>query len=74
MTRKAQASNYQRLLSVTELAARLHVPVETLYKWRHRGEGPKPIRLGRHLRFDPVDVDRWLETRKAASVGRYGVG
>ena len=74
VTRRTQDSKGQRLLSVTELAERLQVPVETLYKWRHRGEGPRPIRLGRHLRFDPVDVDRWLEIRKAASASRYGVG
>ncbi|HEY2666902.1 MAG TPA: helix-turn-helix domain-containing protein [Actinomycetota bacterium] len=63
-----------RLLSVGELAEMLQVPVNTVYQWRHRGEGPRPIRLGRHLRFDPVDVARWLETRKAASVSRYEVG
>jgi excisionase family DNA binding protein len=60
------------LLTVRELAELLGVPVKTVYRWRHRGEGPQPIRVGRFLRFDPADVSRWLEARKAASVSRYG--
>lgn len=74
MTDKREVSRDVRLLSIGELAEMLQVPVETLYKWRHRGEGPRPIRLGRHLRFDPADVARWLEARKIASANRYGVG
>lgn len=56
-----------KLLSVTDLAEMLNVPVRTIYEWRHRHQGPQPIRMGRHLRFDPADVAKWLETRKAAS-------
>ncbi len=56
-----------RLLSVRDLSEMLQVPVGTIYQWRHRGAGPIPIRIGGHLRFDPVDVARWLEDRKAAS-------
>ncbi|MGH2718639.1 MAG: helix-turn-helix transcriptional regulator [Actinomycetota bacterium] len=62
------------LISVEELADILGVPVNTVYKWRHRGLGPAPIRVGRFLRFDPEDVRSWLEGRKAASVGKYRVG
>ena len=67
-----QAPPLARLLTVDELAELLGVPVKTVYRWRHRGEGPEPIRVGRFLRFDPADVSRWLEKRKAASVGKYG--
>jgi excisionase family DNA binding protein len=56
-----------KLLSVTDLAEMLNVPVRTIYEWRHRRQGPRPIRMGRHLRFDPADVAKWLEARKAAS-------
>ncbi len=59
-----------RLLSVRDLSEMLQVPVGTIYHWRHRGEGPRPIRIGGHLRFDPADVARWLEIRKAASAVR----
>ena len=43
--------------------AYLAVPVGTLYQWRHRGEGPPAIRLGRHLRYDPDSVHRWALNR-----------
>ncbi len=74
MRTKAATPTRARWLSITELGEMLQLPVETLYKWRHRGEGPQPIRLGRHLRYDPADVTRWLETRKAESANRYGAG
>jgi excisionase family DNA binding protein len=63
-----------QLLSVPELAKLLQVPVATIYRWRHRGEGPEPIRVGRHLRYDPADVAAWLEDRKVASASRYRRG
>ena len=39
-----------RLMSVTELAELLGVPVNTVYGWRCRGEGPPGYRIGRHVR------------------------
>jgi excisionase family DNA binding protein len=63
---KGPVKELPQLLSVEELAALLQVPVSTIYHWRLRGEGPKPMRVGRYLRFDAADVARWLEERKAA--------
>jgi predicted DNA-binding transcriptional regulator AlpA len=62
-----QASPPDRLLSVGDLSGMLQVPVATIYQWRHRGEGPRPMRLGKYLRFDPADVASWIEARKACS-------
>jgi excisionase family DNA binding protein len=59
-----------RLLSTQQLADVLQVPVGTIYQWRHRGQGPKGLRVGRHIRFDPSDVARWVETQKRLSVLR----
>lgn len=56
-----------QLLSVDEVAAMLQVPIKTIYQWRLRGLGPKSMRIGRYLRFDPEDVSRWIEGRKKAS-------
>jgi len=61
---KVQSQAPVRLLSVIEVAALLQVPVKTLYQWRFRGEGPIAMRIGRYLRFDPRDVDAWVESRK----------
>lgn len=61
-----------RLLCISELAELLQVPVATIYRWRHRREGPEAFRVGRHLRFDPSDVARWIDELKAnAAEGRY---
>ena len=61
---KVQGRAPVRLLSVEEVAELLQVPVRTIYQWRFRGEGPAGMRIGRYTRFDPRDVERWLEGRK----------
>jgi len=50
-----------RLLSVQDLAEYLGVPATTLYQWRHRREGPQGFRVGRHLRYQRIDVAEWIE-------------
>lgn len=54
-------------MSVLEVADLLQVPVKTIYDWRYRGEGPRPMRLGKYLRFDPADVAVWIDARKGQS-------
>jgi excisionase family DNA binding protein len=39
------------------------IPIQTIYRWHHRGDGPRVIKVGRHLRYRPEDVDHWLEER-----------
>ena len=53
----------ERLLSLTDLAEFLSVPVTTLYQWRHRGEGPPGYRIGRHVRYRRAEVEAWLATQ-----------
>jgi excisionase family DNA binding protein len=48
------------LWTIQQVAQFLHVPVGTLYQWRHRNVGPPAFRVGRHLRYDPAAVRRWL--------------
>jgi excisionase family DNA binding protein len=52
-----------RLLSIRELAEYLDVPVETVRTWRANRTGPRGIRVGRHIRYRPSDVELWLEMR-----------
>ncbi|MFE0627803.1 helix-turn-helix transcriptional regulator [Streptomyces sp. NPDC058864] len=49
-----------RYLSPVDLADLLGVPLETVYQWRRKGTGPRGFRIGRHLRYDPEDVRRWV--------------
>lgn len=47
-----------------KLAVVLGIPVQTLYAWHSRGEGPPAYKIGRHLRYRPDDVEAWLAERR----------
>ncbi|MEU2975976.1 helix-turn-helix domain-containing protein [Streptomyces hirsutus] len=49
------------LATAQEVADYLGVPVTTVYQWKYRGNGPKMIKVGRHLRARWEDVDAYLE-------------
>jgi excisionase family DNA binding protein len=51
----------ERLMTIADLSTMLGVPVDTLYGWRHRGEGPRGYRVGRHVRYRRSSVGAWLE-------------
>ncbi len=53
----------ERLLTIDDLAARLAVKESWLYQ-NHRKLGLPAIKLGNQLRFDPVDVEAFLQTVK----------
>jgi predicted DNA-binding transcriptional regulator AlpA len=57
----------QRLWTPEDVSSYLGVPIETLYRWRYLGTGPKAARIGKHLRYDPADVFAWVVERKAAA-------
>ena len=67
------ATQRDALLTTTELAEFLNVPVNTIYKWRATKRGPASAahRVGRHLRWNAAAVDAWLSdsTTKAAHHG-----
>lgn len=56
-----QPEELERLLDLDEVAAYLGIPKNTLYKWRVQGEGPRAIKVGKHLRFRRRDVEAWLD-------------
>ena len=56
-------ADVERLLTITELSEMLGIPIDTLYGWRHRGEGPRGYRIGRHVRYRRAVVEAWLEGR-----------
>lgn len=58
-------STCDRLWTIDDVSAFLGVPVQTLYQWRHRSEGPPCVRLGKHLRFDPAQVRAWVASKVA---------
>lgn len=52
-----------RLWSLKETAEFLGVPASTMYDWISRGTAPRSYKIGKHRRFDPEHVRRWLDER-----------
>ena len=51
-----------RLWTVEDVAEYLGVPVSTIYDWRTKDYGPAGKRVGKYVRYRPVDVIAWFES------------
>ena len=50
-----------------EAACYLKMSPRTLQAWRQRGEGPRYFKVGRSVRYDRAELDRWLAERTRAN-------
>jgi len=59
----------ERHLGVKDLAERMGVPEDTVYRWNSRGGGPPYLKIGKIVRYRLADVIRWENerTRSVAS-------
>lgn len=59
----------RRLLTVQELSTYIGVPKATLYTWVCLKRIPVAciVKLGRSLKFDRIEVDRWIADSKPSS-------
>lgn len=48
-------------LSPAGLAEYLGIPIATVYRWNYTGAGPRFVRIGKHVRYEPDAVADWLE-------------
>lgn len=62
-----------KLLTVREVAARLAVRPGTLHVWNWRGIGPKFIKIGRTVRYDPDVVEDFIKTSQRSSTSDHTV-
>lgn len=61
----------EHLLSAKALAERLDVTEGCLAKWRVAGGiGPRYLRVGRRIAYDPRDVQEWLDARRVGSTSQ----
>jgi excisionase family DNA binding protein len=59
-TGRDRAPDSVRALTEREVAELLGLSVATLRAWRHRGKGPRFLRLGRSVRYLPSDVEDFV--------------
>ncbi|GAA3871467.1 helix-turn-helix domain-containing protein [Leifsonia kafniensis] len=56
-------NNQPEYLTQMQLSELLQIPVRTIEDWRHNKKGPPFVTLGRHVRYDLVDVKAWVKSR-----------
>jgi len=49
------------MLSAESLALMLNVSSKTLARWSRAGRMPRPMRIGRLVRWDRERIDRWID-------------
>ncbi len=61
----------ERLLTLAEVAELLRLPEATIYRQRYVGElhGSLGFRIGRHVRFRPSDLERFINEQCLHSRG-----
>jgi excisionase family DNA binding protein len=59
-TKVVERSRTETAFTESEVAEQLGLSVATLRAWRHRGKGPRYLRLGRSVRYLPSDVDNFV--------------
>lgn len=53
-----------QLLTPKQVSAQLGgIPEKTLTQWRYLGVGPAYVKIGRHIRYRPQAVERWIADR-----------
>jgi predicted DNA-binding transcriptional regulator AlpA len=68
-----------RALTEREVSDLLGLSVATLRAWRHRGQGPRFLRLGRAVRYLPADLEDFVRAsavdanRAPLSAARSGI-
>ncbi|MEE4546191.1 helix-turn-helix domain-containing protein [Streptomyces sp. V4-01] len=55
-----------RYLTADDIAEMFDVPKETVYQWRKKHTGPPGFRVGKHIRYDPTAVQRWVNQQMNA--------
>ena len=51
-----------KLLTPEQVSEQTGIPLATLAQWRYRKRGLPYLRLGRLVRYDTADVERYLQT------------
>lgn len=55
------------LIPETLAAEQLAVAVATLRRWRQTGRGPRFVKIGHAVRYDPAELREYVESNKRRS-------
>ncbi len=69
MTETIQRSTDQ-FLTTAEVAARYRTAPSTVRYWRHAGEGPRGVKVGRRVLYRESELIRWERERDVEQNGR----
>ena len=61
-----------KLLNETEVAEILNLQVATLRRWRWMGQGPRFIKIGAAVRYDPQELKVYLSKQVRSSTSDPG--
>ena len=68
----AGSGDFPAVMTLSELAAWIGVPVQTLYDLRSQGRGPRAFRVGSQLRVRGDEARAWLACLEEADERRHG--
>ncbi len=63
-----------RLLTELEAAAFLSVEPTTLRRWRWAGHPPGFLKIGGAVRYDPADLQQFIDCSRRSSTSDIGTG
>ncbi len=65
-------SSVRVLLNETDAARILSLSVKTLRRWRWAGKPPRFLKIGAAVRYDPEDLDAYIEAARRTSTTDTG--
>ena len=57
-------TDHDDLLTITEVADLLRVPVATVRWWRHNRTGPRSFKIGRHVLYQRSDIAAYIAQQR----------
>ena len=67
-TQGEQAVQPKRFLLTKEAAAVLQVHPNKLWKWRNAGNGPRFVGIGRHMKYEMREIERFIGAQSFSSI------
>lgn len=51
------------LMDLKQVSVAIGFKKTTIYKWIHEGAFPKPVKIGRHVRWASNEIEEWINAR-----------